>query len=234
MEAESKVILITGTSKGIGKYLSEYYLEKNCFVYGCSRKPSEIESKNYRHFCLDVCDEKEVMKLFLNIRNESKKLDILINNAGIASMNHFLLTPLNTMTDIMNTNVIGAFLFTREAAKLMRKNSFGRIINFSSVAVQLDLAGEAVYASSKAALNSFTKITAKEFAEFNITVNAIALTPMRTDLIKNVPEEKINKLIGKLTVKRLMEFKDISNLTDFLIREESGFITGQIINFGGI
>lgn len=228
------MILITGTSKGIGKYLAEYYLKKGFVVCGCSRNHSDIKRKNYNHFYLDVCDESKVMEMHQQIRHDYGRLDVLINNAGIASMNHFLLTPLKTITNIFNTNVTGALLFSRESAKIMKKNLYGRIINLSSIAVQMNLAGESVYASSKSALITFTKIFAKEISGFGITVNAVGLTPLKTDLLKNVPTAKIDKIINELPINRLMRFEDISNVTDFLIREESSFITGQIINLGGV
>lgn len=234
MDIKNKVILITGTSKGIGKYLAEYYLNKNCIVCGCSRNKSDIKNKNYRHFQLDVADETAVSETLRQIRKEFNRLDVLINNAGIASMNHFLLTPLKTIIDIYKTNVTGSFLFSRESVKLMKKNKTGRIINMSTVAVRLNIEGESVYASSKAALNSFTKILAKEISPYNITVNAVGLAPMKTDLIKNVPDEKIEKLLNQMTVKRLMEFEDITNMTDFLINDNSSFITGQVIYMGGV
>jgi 3-oxoacyl-[acyl-carrier protein] reductase len=149
-------------------------------------------------------------------------------------MNHSLLTPLKTINLLLNTNFIGTFLFCREAAKLMKSKKFGRIINFTTVAVPLKLEGEAVYAASKSAINTLTQILAFEFAEFGITVNAIGPTPIKTDLIKNVPEEKIKKILNRQAIKRFGEFIDIINLIDFFIKPESNFITGQIIYLGGI
>lgn len=229
-----KVILITGTRKGIGRHLTEYYLNKNFIVIGCSRKESDLRSENYEHFVLDITDETKVVKLFNDLRKNHKVPDILINNAGIASMNHVLLTPLSTVEKIFRTNFFGSFLFCREAAKLMKKNKNGRIINLSSIAVKLNLEGEAIYASSKSALETFTKILAKEVSELGITVNSVGLTPVETDLIKNVPKEKIKDLLGKLTIKRLTYFEDIINVIDFLIKPESNYITGQNINLGGV
>lgn len=231
---DKKVILITGTSKGIGKYLAEYYCSKGHIVTGCSRKDTEIKNDNYTHFSLDVTDEKKVKDLFLHIRNVHKNLDVLINNAGIASMNHVMLTPLETVKKIFDTNFTGTFLFCREAAKIMNRNKSGRIINLSSVAADIGIEGEAVYASSKSAVATFTKILSKELSTFGITVNSIGLTPVNTDLIKNVPPPKISSLLEKLTLKRFAELTDISNVTDFFIREESKFITGQNINLGGV
>ena len=230
----SKTIFITGTSKGIGKYLAEYFVNKGNYVIGCSRGDFDLKKSNYKHYSLSVNDELKVKKMFNEIRNNHGSIDVLINNAGVASMNHSLLTELETVEKILDTNLIGTFLFCREGAKIMQKNKFGRIINFSTVAVPLNLEGEAIYAASKAAVASLTKILAKEFASFGITVNAIGPTPIKTDLIKSVPDEKIKKLINAQAIKRFGSFQDTVNVIDFFINEKSDFITGQIIYLGGI
>ncbi len=116
-----KLMVITGTRKGIGRYLSEYYLAKNVIVIGCSRSESDLIHENYEHFCLDVADEKSVNKMIYAISKKYGKIDYLINNAGIASMNHSLLTPLSTVEKIFKTNVFGTFIFCREAAKIMSR-----------------------------------------------------------------------------------------------------------------
>ena len=230
----NKIILITGTRKGIGYYLANYYLNNNCIVIGCSRGDSDIKNKNYKHFTLDVSNEKDVKKMFSYIRKNYKRLDVLINNAGIASMNHLLLTPLKTIQKILTTNVVGSFLFCREASKIMKKNSFGRIINFSTVATPLKLEGESVYAASKAAIVNLTQILAFELADFGITVNSVGPTPVKTDLIRSVPKEKIEALLARQAINRFGKFEDISNAIDFFIKHESDFITGQNIYLGGI
>ena len=234
VDSKKKVILITGTSKGIGFYLTNHYIKKNCIVIGCSRAKNNYKNKNYYHYTLNVSDENKVLKMFLEIRNKFKKLDVLINNAGIASMNHSLLTPMTTVKNILSTNIEGTFLMSREASKIMQNKKFGRIINFSTVAVPLNLEGEAIYASSKSAVVSLTKTLSKELGSFGITVNAIGPTPVKTDLIKKVPLKKIDELIKKQAIKRFGTFDDISNISDFLIKKESNFITGQIIYMGGV
>ena len=230
----SKVVVITGTSKGIGKAMALYYLNKNFVVAGCSRSSSSIEHQNYRHFELDITDEKAVVIMVRAIRKEFKKIDILINNAGIASMNHILTTSNESISKIFNTNFLGTFLFTREVAKVMMKEKYGRVINFSTIAKPLRLEGEAVYAASKAAIESFTQTSSKELSSFNITVNAIGPTPIETDLIKAVPKDKIEDLLNKQTIKRFGTFEDIINVIDFFIDDRSSFITGQIIYLGGV
>tara|TARA_B100001250_G_scaffold414630_1_gene454995 strand:- start:22355 stop:23068 length:714 start_codon:yes stop_codon:yes gene_type:complete len=230
----NKKIIITGSSKGIGKYLSEYYINNGNIVFGCSRSNATIKHNNYTHFSLDISDEKSVKKMFNNLRKDHQGLDVLINNAGIASMNHSILTKIETVHKILNTNIVGTFLFCREAIKLFHKSNNGRIINFSTVAVPMNLEGEAIYAASKSAVVSLTKILSKEFSDYNVTVNAIGPTPIKTDLIKSVPEKKINDLINKQAIKRFGNFDDIVNVLDFFINEKSSFITGQTIYLGGV
>lgn len=231
---EKRVILITGTRKGIGRYLVEYYVSLGHQVIGCSRNEVDYKYNNYQHFCLDICDESKVKKMFSNVRKSYGRLDILINNAGIASMNHALLTTLETVRKILDTNVIGTFLFCREAAKLMQKRRFGRIVNFATVASPLKLEGEAIYASSKAAVINLTEILAREFSIMGITINVIGPTPVKTDLIKSVPKNKIKKLIERQAIQRYGDLDDIVNVLNFFIKPESNFITGQVIYLGGV
>ncbi|MGH9860078.1 MAG: SDR family NAD(P)-dependent oxidoreductase [Candidatus Acidiferrales bacterium] len=228
------VVLITGTRKGIGRYLAEHYTAKGCPVIGCSREATDFALDGYRHFCLDVADEVGVQRMFAEVRDAYPRLDVLVNNAGIASMNHVLVTPLKTVERIMSTNVLGSFLFCREAAKLMSANKWGRIVNFATVATPLKLEGEAIYAASKAAVASLTQILARELAPYNITVNAVGPTPIETDLIRSVPKEKIAALLQRQAIPRLGEFRDVANVVDFFVRPESDFITGQTVFLGGV
>jgi 3-oxoacyl-[acyl-carrier protein] reductase len=230
----NKIILITGTRKGIGRYLSEYYLERGFVVVGCSRGESDLSHPRYEHSCIDVADEKAVIEMIASLRNRHGRIDYLLNNAGIASMNHSLLTPLAVVEKIFRTNVFGTFLFCREVGKVMAKKKAGRIVNFATVATPLKLEGESAYAASKAAIVSLTQVLAREFAGFNITVNALGPTPVYTDLIRNVPEEKMERLLQMQTIPRFGTFEDISNVLDFFLQDGSDFITGQVIYLGGV
>ena len=117
-------ILITGTSRGLGKYIAENLLMQGHEVYGCSYSfACEIEHENYTHFKVDVRSEQAVKGMFKEIRKDLNTLDVLINNAGVASMNHFVTTPLETAQRIMDINYIGTFLVSREAAKLIKKSN---------------------------------------------------------------------------------------------------------------
>lgn len=228
------ITLITGARKGIGRYLAEHYLALGHRVIGCSRQGSDLDHARYEHFMVDVADEQSVIKMFSEVRTRHQRLDNLINNAGIASMNHSLLTPFSTADSVVRTNFLGTFLFSREAAKLMKRSNSGRIVNFSTVARPLKLEGEAIYAASKAAVESLTAVMAKELAGYAITVNAIGPTPIDTDLTRAIPTKKMDALVAQQTIKRLGTFADVSNVTDFFLSRHSAFVTGQIIYLGGL
>ncbi|MFQ5467053.1 MAG: SDR family NAD(P)-dependent oxidoreductase [Kiloniellaceae bacterium] len=233
-EATPRVMIVTGTSKGIGRHLVDYYAGRGFQVAGCSRSAIEGAPADYVHYQLDVADEAAVTRMVWDVYKRFGRVDALINNAGIASMNHCLLTPLQTVKDIFATNVFGSFLFAREAAKIMMKRKYGRIVNFATVATPLRLEGEAAYAASKAAVESYTQILAHELGAFNITVNALGPTPVQTDLIRSVPRAKIQALIDAQAIKRMGEYRDIANVIDFFISPESDFVTAQTVFLGGI
>ena len=228
------MVLITGTSRGIGRHLAEHFLAKGAAVEGCSRQSCSIETAGYFHHSADVADEAQVQAMLNSIRGRHGRLDVCINNAGVASMNHFLLTPASALDRIMAVNFKGTFLVSRESARLMRAHRYGRIVNFGTVATSLRLAGEAAYAASKGAVEHLTRVLAFELGPFGITCNAICPTPTDTELIRNVPREKIEAILDRLAIRRLGTMDDISNALDFLVKPESGYITGQVICFGGV
>ena len=230
----SGVIIITGTSKGIGRALAEYYLSEGWFVAGCSRSESAISHEKYKHFMLDVSHEKSVVSMVSEVFKKHKSIDVLINNAGIASMNSFLLTPAEGAIAIFETNVFGGFLFCREVGKCMVRQKSGRIVNLSTVASPLRIEGEAMYASSKAAVEKMTEILARELGHTGVTVNAAGPTPVDTDLISRVSGDKIESLIARQAIPRKGTLEDVVHAIDFFVDPKSDFVTGQILYLGGV
>jgi 3-oxoacyl-[acyl-carrier protein] reductase len=229
-----KYYIITGTRKGLGKQIAEHYLDQGHKVAGCSRGKSSIEHKNYLHFELDISNEMAVVNMVRSVKKSFGSIDILLNNAGIAAMNHILTTPYKNARNVFDTNFFGTFLFIREVSKVMIKQKNGSIVNYTTIATPLNLEGEAVYAASKSAVESFTCISAKELGKFGIRVNAIGPTPIKTDLIRNVPKDKLQDLLKQQVIQRFGKFDDIVNVIDFYNSEKSNFITGQIIYLGGV
>jgi 3-oxoacyl-[acyl-carrier protein] reductase len=201
-------------------------------VVGCSRGEIDWSLENYEHVQLDVGDEDAVRELFRQLRSRGR-LDNLINNAGTAYLNHSLLTPASAMSKTFMTNVLGSFLFCREAARLMKKRRYGRIVNFTSSAVPLKLDGETAYATSKAGIVMMTEVLARELAPLGITVNAIGPGVVSTDLIRGLPEETLQRVLSSHAIPRLAMLEEVANVVDFLVAPESGIVTGQAIYLGG-
>jgi len=230
----ARVMIVSGARKGIGRHLVEHYLEADWTVVGCSRGPSDLAHPRYEHVCLDVGDEAGVRALFAGVKRSHGYVDAVINNAGIATMNHILLTPGASVQAVLSTNVLGTFLFCREGARLMRHRPAARIVNFATVATPLRLEGEAIYAASKAAVVSLTQILARELAPLRITVNAVGPTPVLTDLTRGVPAAAMDALIARQAIPRWGEFVDVANVVDFFLQPGSDFVTGQVVYLGGV
>lgn len=231
--ADQQVVLITGTSRGIGRELVRHFLDRGCRVVGCSRKPPPDAPAGYTHHLVDVTDEGAVVGMVRAIAREHGRLDVLVINAGTAAMNLALTTPASTARRLLETNFTGAFLVSREAAKLMLRRRYGRIVNLSTVAVPLELEGEALYAASKSALVTFTRVLARELAPFGITCNLVGPGPIPTDLIAGVPPERLQELVNRLPLKEFSTVADVINAIDFFVKPESRAITGQVLYLGG-
>jgi 3-oxoacyl-[acyl-carrier protein] reductase len=232
--AEQQVVLITGARKGIGRHLAETYAKRGFLVEGCSRGEAGFEAPNYAHASVDVSNEKQVKAWITGIARKHGRIDVVLNNAAVASMNHVLLTPAATANRMMEVNVTGTMLVCRDAAKVMMRRRYGRIVNFTTIVAPIALAGEAIYAASKSAVVTFTRILAFELGQWGITCNSFGATPIMTDMIKGVPKEKVDAVVNGLAIKRLGTPEDCVNVCDFFINRGSDNITGQVLYLGGI
>jgi 3-oxoacyl-[acyl-carrier protein] reductase len=169
----------------------------------------------------------------MDVRRHAGSLNVLINNAGVASMNPVALMPPSSIRSVVNTNFIGAVMMAHGAIRLFRRQALGRIVNVTTIAVPLRLEGEAVYAASKSALETFTRILAKEVGPLGITCNAVGPCVIPTRLTRGVPPEKLKRLVEGQSVKREGTPADVANVIDFFLREESDLVTGQVVYLGG-
>ena len=233
MKKNKKVLLITGTSSGLGKDLAKYYIKKKYFVAGCGRTNSNIYSKLYSHTVLDLNNEHDVKKWINLIFNKYKKIDFFINNAAYIPTSYpALLNDADLTEQVFKTNVISQINLINEVGKKMIKRNFGRIINFSSMSVGLLEKGTALYSSSKKTIETYIKIFSKEVAKSNITGNTIAISMYKTKSFKKINKKYIENSKKKISTKRVLQLQEISNVIDFFFKNESNIVTGQTIYLG--
>ena len=190
--------LITGTSQGLGRALAERLLADGWTVHGFARGAQALGHANFHGHAVDVTDEAAVRSAVATIA-EGGRIDLLVNNAGAASMNALLLTPGETAERLMRVNYLGTFHCLQAVGKVMVRQRAGRIINLTTVAVPLSLEGEAAYVASKAAVEALTKVAAKEFDSQGVRVMAIGFGPVDTRLTRAVPRTALAKINGQIS-----------------------------------
>ena len=232
---ENKIVLITGTSRGVGLEITKHFIDNNAIVIGISRGLSEYKHGNYHHYLLDISDPEAIINCFRKkISKQFKKIDIVINNAAVLTSQYSMIMPIKNAVDMVNVNLLAVFFVSREAAKLMRGGSYGRIINIGSMAVSLEPIGDSIYAACKAGISTLANVMAKEYSTFNITCNTLGISAIKTDMLSQLPIEKIDDIINKLPIARYAEVSDIFNVIDFFAAEKSSYITAQTIYLGGV
>ncbi len=231
---KSSNLIITGTSRGIGQKMAEHYLSHGWNVHGISRTGSNINNKNYYHYELDLTDINKLNIFFSNYKKKYKNLYGLINNAGTLTSMNSLLIPGKNVDEMINLNIKSNFFMTRESAKIMIKGKFGRIINIGSMALKLEPSGDSVYAMTKAAISTLSRILSKEYSPYGITSNSVNITYIETQLSKRIEKKAIEKIIKNLPIPREACFDDIINVIDFYLSANSDYITGQDISLGGL
>jgi 3-oxoacyl-[acyl-carrier protein] reductase len=242
LDFTGKVALVTGSSRGIGaemikafgtrgaqcvvNYVTDAQGQNKADALGVAKELNEplvIEC--------DVTQPQQVEAMIMQIQDQRGGLDILINNSGIISDRTIKKMSPDEFESIIRVNLIGTFTVTQKAAAILRNG--GRVINMSSVSGQMGLFGQANYSSSKAAIIAFTKVSAREFARQNITVNAIAPGFIDVGMSKGMPEEVTQNFIKQIPLGRLGKAHEIVDAALFLASPMASYITGHVLNVNG-
>ncbi len=233
MAGDAPVMLITGTSRGIGRGLAEHFLARGYRVAGCSRGESPLEHAGYSHTQLDVTDEQAVQVWVRAARRELGAIDVLVCNAGAAKAARLLTMTDGTMLDeVIRSNVYGTYFVCREVARSMMTARAGRIVTISSMAVGLHEEGTSAYAAAKAAIVEMTKVLARELAPHGITANVVAPSMYSSEAFDALGEQVQERAKAKLTLARMLTIDEIANVVEFFAAPESRAVTGQVIHLG--
>ena len=240
---ERKTVLVTGASRGIGKEVALKYAENGYDVvinYVSSKtdvKALEDEFKEKGVDCLtlkaDVSKQEEVQELVDKAIEKFRKIDVLVNNAGITRDNLLMRMSEEEFDKVIEINLKGTFLVTKAVTKYMMKKRNGSIINLSSVVGVAGNAGQCNYSASKAGIIGFTKSIAKELASRNIRANAVAPGFIETDMTNVLSDSVKESIHNQIPLKRMGKAKEVAELIYFLGSEKSSYITGQVINIDG-
>lgn len=243
MNFQGKVVLITGGSQGIGSAIVKAFCEKGANVYFTGRNEEKMkqfceELKNNAEYKVDyfVGDAKDVKRVDDIVETVSKKegrIDILVNNAGITKDNLILRMKEDEWVDVIDTNLKGAFYFTKSVLKYMIRQKNGRIVSISSVVGSMGNPGQSNYCASKAGIEGFTRSVAREVASRNITVNAVAPGYIETPMTESLSEDVKKNLSSIIPLNRLGKPEDVANCVLFLSSEYASYITGQVVHVNG-
>jgi 3-oxoacyl-[acyl-carrier protein] reductase len=225
------MIIVTGSSRGIGAAITERLMSAGHQILCISR--SEIDFGMIKRKA-DVSNFSDLKLIAKELRTKEIEVTGLINAAGIASLNLAILTTPEKVQSIINVNLIGTIFACQAFAPLMIRSKQGSIINFSSIAVSLGLSGEAVYAASKAGVESFSRTFAREMSGHGIRVNCISPGPIDTDLLKGVTDTQISEIVKNQIIQKKFTPEDICDLSEFLIGETSKSLSGNILHVGGV
>jgi len=233
----SKIVLVTGASRGIGLEAAKHFSKEGYKVIGSSRGDFNlgelIGDESAISVQLDLMSKESIKNLFADLKSEDLLPSVLVNNAGITKDQLFLRMKDEDWDDVIETNLNGLFRVTKAFIKPMVKNKFGRIINISSVAGLMGNSGQVNYSSSKSAMVGFSRSLAKELGSRNITSNVVAPGFIETDMTTFLNDDEKVEVSKNIPMKRFGSVQDVAKCIVFLASDEANYITGQTISVDG-
>src|SRR3982074_2937261 len=242
LDFSGKVVLVTGSSRGIGAEMIKAFGKRGaqCVVNyvvdpaGQDKRDAESVAKELNHPLVIECDvtkPEQVESMMMEIRDKHDGLDVLINNSGIIRDRTIKKMSMEEFESVVRVNLTGTFNVTQKAAAILRNG--GRVVNMSSVSGQMGLFGQANYSSSKGAIIALTKVSAREIARQNITVNAIAPGFIDVGMSKGMPDEVTANFIKQIPLGRLGDAENIGDAALFICSPMASYITGHVLNVNG-
>lgn len=238
-----RTIVVTGGSKGIGRAICRAFASPGWRIFFnfasdfeaalLTEKIAAEAGGSAKGIQANVGSESEVESFFKQVIGDTGRIDVLVNNAGIARDGLLVRMKEKDWDDVLDTNLKGVFLCSKMASKTMIKQRSGRIINISSVIGAMGNAGQASYAASKAGIIGFTKAVAKELASRSITANVVAPGYIETDMTSSMTEKAVESMIGQIPLGRVGKPEEVAAVVSFLASESAGYITGQVIHING-
>ena len=233
----SKIVLVTGASRGIGLEAAKHFSKEGYKVIGSSRGDFNlgelIGDESAISVQLDLMSKESIQNLFADLKSEDLLPSVLVNNAGITKDQLFLRMKDEDWDDVIETNLNGLFRVTKVFIKPMVKNKFGRVINISSVAGLMGNSGQVNYSSSKSAMVGFSRSLAKELGSRNITSNVVAPGFIETDMTTFLNDDEKVEVSKNIPMRRFGTVEDVAKCIVFLASDEANYITGQTISVDG-
>jgi NAD(P)-dependent dehydrogenase (short-subunit alcohol dehydrogenase family) len=236
---DKRIVIITGAAKGIGQTIAQRMVEKGYYTVlvdidedNGRALAAKLGAKKAEFYVADISDEQEVIALFKFVVDKFGKVDVLVNNAGIILDNVIWKMSVEDFDAVIRVNLRGTWLMCREAAKIMRVQKEGRIINIASRA-WLGNAGQSNYSASKAGIVGLTRVLALELGRYNVFVNTVAPGLIDTPLTQSLPEDVRQKLIEAQPTKTMGQPDDVASTVIFLSSDKTQFMTGQILYVDG-
>jgi len=241
MRFKGKISIVTGVTGDIGEKICEDFIKEGAIVIGLGRNEEKLESLSnkfgelFEPFKVDITNGEKIKEVINEIIKKYKRIDVLVNCAGITRDNLFLIMSEKDFQDVLSVNLIGTFLVTKEVARIMRKQKEGVIINITSIVGIDGNPGQANYSASKAGLIGMTKTLAKELTlkGEKIRVNAVAPGFIDSRMTEKIPQKMREEVLKRQCIKRLGKPEDVSKLVLFLASDDSEYITGQVIRVDG-
>ena len=240
-DLNNRVAIVTGGAQGFGLAITERFIQSGAKVIiwdidedEAKKALDKVKSENLTYQIIDVSNFEKIKQQLENVENSHGKIDIFINNAGLAGMNTTVADyPIEEWNKVINLNLKAVFYCCKAVVPLMKKNNYGRIVNIASIAGKEGNPNASAYSTSKAGVIGLTKSLGKELAQNNIAVNCVTPAAARTRIFDQMTEEHINYMLSKIPRNKFAKVEELASLVAWLSSEENSFSTAAVFDLSG-